>query len=204
MTKTIILKVAFIALLAISAGCSSPGLQVGDSYEPEPVVYKEVSDEINTAAENSLNELLSDANEPKSLPMFLVCGPFLWNRLENHPALRNTDFAVMHNRIPVVENGKIKEIRDLQGRLLQGPVEVKLFWCALTDVINLKAGWRIRKINEQEKNIFWITIPFKSIDEPIFIVEGVDFKLLVALSASEGHHQPLWLDDLFGINPNDL
>jgi len=60
--------------------------------------------------------------------------------------------------------------------------------------------WQIKKLNEEEKKIFWSTIPFKSIDEPIFIVEGNNFKLLALLVDFQGLYKPFWLDDLYGMS----
>ncbi len=191
--------ICLMVLMGLLSGCSAQGLQPGDSYTPAPIVYNPASKDINDAAKQRIAELLSTSNEHKPMSPTLMCGPGLWEKIKKHPSLRLNGFANLKINIPEVNNGIVQSVEMLDGKLLQRTFEIHWLWDAFKETYDFHQPWTIRKLNSKEKERFWSMVPFDSIDEPIFIAEGTNFKLLFFFVHYETNYLPLWVDDFYNI-----
>lgn len=203
MNKTV---VSSIIVLLVLQGCSSTRqqLRVGDHYTPATVVYKAADDHVNQAAQARLAEIFASANAREQrnalLPALTICGPYLWAKLKDHPSVASIPAGRMSYQIPQVTNGIVVRIDELEGKLCQRKNEVEGLWDAIVDRLNPDANHSIRKLNDNEKRLFWATVPFKTITEPVFMIEGSGYKLLVNMVKQNDIYVPFWIDDFENLN----
>jgi len=202
----------FVVVGALTGGLLSGGCESGDpfakmigrTYESPKMVYKAASVEVNRKAEEALREVLSSndlAGVVETWPGPLIfCGAFLWTRIAGHPELKDLDLAKMHGGIPVVEEGKIVAVRQLEGRVFQKKEQTLALLRALQSEITGGSQYRIRHLDEREKEIYWAVMPFNSIDEPVFAVESDSYELLVDMLERDGVCFPVWLDDFKNVS----
>jgi hypothetical protein len=184
-------------------GCSSSTVEsqlIGKKYDPPAIVYKPASHEVNKKAEDALRKILSSdhlASTVDALPVpFALCGPFLWQRISSHTDIAKIQAGRMKLVLPVVENGIVTNVKNLEGKILQNKSDVRTFLNVVIHDVIKGTNFTIRKLNDLEKEIYWAMISYDSIDEPIFIVQGPDYNLLVHMLQEKGLYYPFWIDDL--------
>ncbi len=164
---------------------------------PDGVVYKEATAEVNEKAKALLLKTFSpEGDDENILSLFennLICGPGLWQKIKSDDAVSRIEKGIAIFRVPVLApDGSVNRIDNLQGKHFQSPDDILAFWKTFkerTDLTDLK----IRKLNEKEIEIFWAMIPF-DIQEPLFILESENHKVLVAFTDPEDL-KIMWIDD---------
>ena len=169
-----------------------------DPVIPKGIRYKRASAKANQQAKQKLQKLFSGkATDQDALALFgsrtLICGPGLWRRIKDDPILARLREGKVVFKVPVLDSkGRIVRMNQLEGKILQSPKEVLLFWRTFarkTDFSNLK----VRKLNPIELKIFWAMIPF-DITEPLFILESEKHKILTVFTSPKDL-RITWIDD---------
>jgi hypothetical protein len=201
--------VLFLVVLSVQ-GCKTTdnSIKPGDSMPLQPVVYKTVSDAENQKAKDKLQQILSctsQSGECQSLlPSLGICGPYLWAKIKDHDRVSKINAGNMTTKSPQLDNqGKVTKVIEMEGKLFQSSDEVQSFWKATADRLQFNSTNTIRKLNDEEKQIYWSMIPFKQISEPIFMVEGSGYKLLVNMVENNGDYSPFWVDDYYMLHRID-
>ena len=83
----------------------------------------------------------------------------------------------------------------IQGRALRSRSDHEAFWQAFHDTIALQPDHVIRKLNAQEKKIYWAIIMW-DIEEPVFIIESDTYTLLVDFWEDEGEWTLAVIEDM--------
>jgi hypothetical protein len=193
--------IAFIVgIFVVASGHSEEKVNV-----PKGVKYKSASREVNDQATDRIQKVFKESATDEDtrvlLDKHLICGPALWRKMKTDPKLKDLTNGVMEIQMPIVKNGKVVKTQQAEGKLFQGADEVSAFWSVF------KARYRfdnshIRKPNALELRIFWVTmIPFKAIEEPVFVVETGDATILVQLNKSK--LTLFWIDDYKGVGFED-
>ncbi len=200
--------ICIAAVVLVLNGCMTERpVRVGDPYKPASLVYKAADDEVNRMAQASLLKILAKLDNPEELnpllPQVTICGPFLWSKVKGHQSVANVELMGIRVNMPRVKNGRVVEIVKLEGQVLQGQEQVGQLWDGIAGCTELSTDDKIRKLTDDEKKIFWAMIPFNSIDEPIFIVEGDSHKFLACMTEEKGSYMPFWIDDLYGVRIED-
>ncbi len=201
-SKVVSLCLLFVAVL-LSQGCKTTddGIAPGDSMQLQPVAYKTISASENQKAKDKLQQLLMCASLSgkcqSMLPKITICGPYLWSKIKDHDRVSKIDAGVMSIKSPRIGNGKVVKVIEMEGKLFQNNDQVQSFWKASADRLQFNSTDTIRQLNHEEKKIYWSMIPFKQITEPIFVVEGAGYKLLVDMVEDNDSYAPFWVDDFY-------
>ena len=159
---------------------------------PKGVNYKYTSDENNDKAKTLLTKQLTNPDYSFNSGM-LIIGPRLWLRYKEIPVIRDIKAGNTTFQVPVLnKKGKPKETQALKGKLIQTFEDFKIVW---SQVVSDYKGANItfRKLTPAELNYYWSIISF-DIDEPLLIVEGGKYKLLVNLLPKD--LKIMWLDEV--------
>ena len=181
-------RFSFILLLL-----SSVTLLTAQKIEiPKGVNYKYTSDENNDKAKTMLAKQLTAPDYSINSGMVII-GPRLWLRYKEIPVIRDIEAGNTTFQVPILDKkGKPKETQLLKGKLVQTPADFKVVW---NQVVSDFKGANItfRKLTPTELNYYWSIISF-DIDEPLLIVEGGKYKLLVNLLPKD--LKIAWLDEV--------
>lgn len=163
---------------------------------PKGVKYKTASHDLNEEAKKKIQNVFSESPAAESeralFGKHLICGPMLWNKVKADSRLVLITNGVMTIEMPIVRKGKLIKTQTAEGKLLQGEDEVRTFWSVLKSKYRFNDP-KIRKPTALELQIFWAMIPFKTIEEPVFVVETQRAKLFLNLYKSK--LTLFWIDD---------
>ncbi|WP_460556697.1 hypothetical protein [Ferruginibacter profundus] len=167
-----------IALVALTIS-----LQAQDTVViPKGVVYKKKEAGINSNARTLLQLELNSATVTYSLFDGIVfMGPRLWKRYKENPSIAKIKAGNVQFRVPFTDTiTKKQSLEVVNGKLIQDKEDFKTLWKqVITDVGNTTP--LIRKVKEKELSYYWAIINF-DIEEPVFVVETINFNLLVQFS----------------------
>lgn len=158
---------------------------------PAGVRYKEATAAVNEQAKQLLLAKFSaKATDKDVLSLFTskpVCGPGLWKQIKNDKEM----VKLTKGNVSLHVDAEV-----LEGKLFQSPEEILLFWNALLPVVDT-SNFKVRKLSEEEIGIYWAMISF-DIEEPLYILESPQHKILVNLVSDQGL-RIMWIDDLQGL-----
>lgn len=181
---------------------------VGSADEPKPLDFREASDEVNAKAREQLEAIVAssgnlDVQKDLVATNSLICGPFLWIKLQPYAAMRGINWAPAHFRIPYTDDKTgDRKVENLEGRILQSGSEVLEFCGALHYEVTPTTNDVIRRLNQVEKEQLWAMVPFEYLEEPIFMIEGTDHKLMTMMIEDHGRYVPFWMDDFQWFSTN--
>jgi hypothetical protein len=157
---------------------------------PDGVKYAYASDKVNEKAKALITKEITKPSY-KLYKKLLFVGPNLWNRYKSIPELQEIVGNALFKVPTYDEKGKLIKMDTLQGKLIQDEKEFRLLW---NQVVKDLAGkeFVLRKLTHDELQYYWINIPF-DIEEPIYIVEANNIKLLVDVSKDDKLE---WLDEV--------
>ena len=168
-----------LAILAMMTALAAAG---ADSR----VVYNKATPEVNQRAINILNARFDATNDfavaGDLFANMLLCPAGLWEQIMNHSAVTGITQGVMQARVPLVKDGKVVRMVPRAGKLFQSRAEIAMFWDAFRSNVAVTGQATIRKLNEQECDVVWTMIPFP-INEPAFVIEWPDHKILVFMTS---------------------
>lgn len=111
-----------------------------------------------------------------------MCGPFLWALVGDENSFKGATPVNLHVDASV-----------FQGRGITKEDQKRLLWERLTSKLKGREAAIIRKANSVEISFYWAMIPF-DIEEPLFIADFGDHKLLVNFAIKDGKPRIFWLD----------
>ncbi|MDD4736268.1 MAG: hypothetical protein PHP44_09190 [Kiritimatiellae bacterium] len=180
---------------------------VGSVDEPKPLDYREASDEINQQAREQLMEVIASSDYPSDQQELIstngICGPLLWLKIQPYAAIRGLNWSPAYFRIPYIdpESGE-RCVQPAEGRILQSRTEMLEFWGALHYELNVTTNDVIRRLTQTEKDQLWAMTPFEYLEEPIFIIEGSDYRIMTLMIEEDGRYLPFWMDDFQLLSTN--
>ncbi|MEI6082814.1 MAG: hypothetical protein WCS70_00780 [Verrucomicrobiota bacterium] len=184
----------FWVLALLLAGCSST------SPSNTGIKYKTATPEVNEQARNAITQCFgSNVSWDKCdslLTTAVTIGPGLWNDIKDHPALKGITFGVGHFNIPIGQPSR--RMLSMEGRIVQNETEARAFLTAISATFQFAEKPVVRNLTEEEKRIYWAMIPFP-IEEPVFVIDGGQYALLVDISMKEGVPHIFWMDDFVGL-----
>lgn len=182
-----------LSLLLLSASVVSLKAQKVDI--PAGVAYKYADDKVNQKAQTALDkELTGQCSYDLFNGGSLIIGPRLWQRLSEIDSLRNIVAGKATFHVPILDDkGKPKSEQVLDGKLIQTKADFRKVWNHLrADFKGSKLTYR--KLTASELQYYWAIISF-DIEEPIYIVEGGPYKLLVNFTQKD--LKVMWLDEVY-------
>ena len=154
---------------------------------PKGVRYKKATDEVNNSAKELLE--LALAKESRELDVngtfgkdAIMCGPLLWNLIGDPDSFKGA------TPVSLILDGSV-----LQGRGITKEDQKRLLWERLTNKLKGSGAATVRKANSAEISFYWAMIPF-DIEEPLFIADFSNYKLLVNFAVKDGKPRLFWLD----------
>ena len=154
---------------------------------PKGVRYKKATEELNRSAKELLE--LALAQESRDLDVNVIfgkgaimCGPFLWTLIGDESSFRGA------TPVSLNVDGSV-----FDGRGITKEDQKRLLWERLTSKLKGREAATIRKANSAEISFFWAMIPF-DIEEPLFIADFGDRKLLMNFAIKDGKPRLFWLD----------
>ncbi|MFT3980442.1 MAG: hypothetical protein QM687_11780 [Ferruginibacter sp.] len=176
-----------IILLALSVNSYSQDT----SNIPQGIVYKNAPNAVNTNAKQLISKELSANGDFSLFDSVVIIGPALWDRysrIDNiagikqgnislkvtsyDPASKKTITELVAAKLIQTKNDYVKVIKQLQNDF--GKSEVKF-----------------RKLTPLDLQYYWAVI-FFDIEEPVFIVEGSNRKILIDID----NNKIKWIDEV--------
>lgn len=157
------------------------------------VRYHEATAEVNEKAEAALLKAFGTKKIGDLFGSIVICGPALWHRIKNMPQVTEHMIASTVFNVPVTSGPNSGKMQKLHGALFQRKEEID----ALSEVLGLviKSKIRVRRPERDEISIFWALIPY-DIEEPVYVVEAGDLRLLVDISKYD--NKVFWIDEVSG------
>jgi len=119
----------------------------------------------------------------------LIIGPGLWKQIKDEDAIKTS--GIIQTDISVESSSK-RKVYTLHGGLAKTKVDIFAFRKFITPLF--KADYSIRKLNAKEMKIYWSLIPY-DIQEPVFVLESSNRKLLLDFDIDESMHV-FYIDDI--------
>jgi len=153
--------------------------------------YKRASDEINQKAKAKLEHALSvkgaDTKADDLLAKGVVCGPLLWEALKDQ-AGKDLQESMPLNFIMSMPRPATKE-----GRSFLKAESKQLFWNYFIEKVKGSSSASVRRASKPEVDYYWSTISF-NIEEPLFIVDIGERKVLFNFLVDNGEPKIFWMD----------
>lgn len=142
---------------------------------PESIKYKEADELTNTKA---IEKIKTELEEPdySTFKKILYCGPGLWDRYILMPDIGSIPKGNITFKVPY--NGTFI---DKNGKLIQSSNDFRMIWNQLIEDFN-NSDFTIRKPSADELRMFW-SIIFYDIEEPIFVIENSNYKVIIDLDS---------------------
>jgi hypothetical protein len=187
--KAIIL--ILILFVIATGGCSTQTATVAKLDFPLPphARYTVTDQQFEAAMATLQQNFSSDTNQLVTIISFpCTCGPGLWHLLKDSPRFSAPPRAKGTAVIPLA-NGKKQE---LPMTILQDDTEVANFRAALADLLADNGNLKFRLPTEQEFKTFWAVSPFDEISNPLIVVEGEHYDLIIEFAKGK----PFWFDEV--------
>jgi hypothetical protein len=162
-------------------------------YCPSEAVYKCAPADVLEAASQKLRNLCAGRPEPLFTERALV-GPFAWDQLRYFPPFAQLPAEEDEQSFPIIWESRSHSGPGLPGRgfrSAQDNLSIRLLDSVVRSCFVNQGPFRIRPLNGRELDILWSMWPLDSIDEPIFVAESTDHKLVIQLKDGKG----TFLDD---------
>jgi TPR repeat protein len=177
--------------------------QTSTSPVPEGVKIKVASDADNTAAKAALEgALANDTSFPRELlGDTATCGPTLWAALKG-----SADETLLHSKV-MTAMLSIPEPQQTVARGLLTEEQRKTFWKLLRAKYPALKTATVRKVSANEIRYYWTTIPFDSIEGPLFAIEAGADTFIVNLQIEKNKPVLFWVDlvgDLHRLSDQNL
>jgi hypothetical protein len=170
---------------------------------PSGIRYKYANAETNKESERIISILLEGSvdaaliNDVLSGPV--ICGPYIWYRLKDYAETSNLSHSFSPSSIPIYKNGKIDKYIVMEGRLLRTTEDGNIFWEIFKKHYLQKQKFHIRKLTPEELSELWAMIAW-DIEEPIFIAENGNTKILFHFGQKNGKMNLFYIDDFSDVN----
>ncbi len=173
---------------------------VGSADEPRPLDFREASDEVNERARQQLEAIIANGGNSEIQKGLIatngICGPFLWAKLQPYAVMRGLTWAPAYVNVPYTdEKTGQRAYETLEGRVLQSESEALAFWGAVHYELGPTTNDVIRRLTPLEKEQLFEILCFEYLEEPIFIIESADYRLLTVMIEEDGRYLPFWMDD---------
>lgn len=188
--------------IKLDAATSSPTL-LGPPQPPftppiDATWYRRALEEVNSKARSKLEKVLSaKGTETNAEVLFadsVVCGPLLWERLRSQ-AGKELQESLQVSFIMSIPRKVTRE-----GRNFSKPIQKQLFWNLFMDGIKGKSSTLVRRASKPELEYYWSTISF-NIEEPLFVVDIGELKVLMCFVVKEGETRLFWMDIVGDLGP---
>lgn len=167
---------------------SSPSFARDDL--PKDIKYLEADEALNNATRQMLISAFESKNFNAIFGGSVVCGPALWNRINNHPKLKDLKLAETTFHIPTSSGTGDGNMQQLKGGFFQTASQVNVFSEILSELP--KVSFNVRKISPAEAKIYWKLIPY-DIEEPIFAVQYGGLRFI--MDVNKGDKKVFWIDE---------
>ena len=158
--------------------------QTGIVYKPCPEALTVKAKEVFQSEIISPKYILFDKT--------LYIGPVLWNRLKKDSTINKIEGGNLELLTPFYDDkGSLVEQKIIQGKLIQNKDDFKIVWDYIIKELS-ESPILYRKLTQKELSYYWSVI-FYDIEEPIYIVENRNIKLLIDQGNSL---KLLWLDEV--------
>lgn len=165
---------------------------------PQGINYKRAPDEVNGRAEELIRlSFISTNNHSYENYIFhppFFCGPYLWHKIKNDSMTNSLTKSYNPFHIPVYENKTLVGYRFMLGRIAKSESDAQLFKELISKYIRLKDTFEIRRLTANELEKLWAIIAW-DIQEPIFIIDDGETKLVVNFLEKDGKLVLFWIDD---------
>jgi len=195
-------KILLISLVSCAlTGCST------ESGKQNHTTNRDITENENKAAENSITAFLSNPKQPLRLDAwssdFMSCGPHLWTKIKDDYDKVNPDpntISFVMKTATLDQSGNLLGMRtNSEAKSFRDVNDVKLLWNVVLEETGVHKDFSIRKPTDLEMKLLIKQIPF-IIEDPVLVVEAERSHLILIMSHSNGHYRPIWVDDLYGVN----
>lgn len=177
------LSLAFSLLLAIALiAAASAG----------EIVYKPAPQDINELAKTVVDRLFRSGDEPElgDLASYVSCGPGLWRTIKVAPNIEALDPASATSMVDLGGGN----FQPFEGALFHSDAERSELVRTVRVVLG-GSDFIVRPPNDVEKKVYWALIPY-DIEEPIFVLDNGERRVLVDFVLTEDGPQLLWVGDM--------
>ncbi|MEQ1642434.1 MAG: hypothetical protein ABL959_03185 [Pyrinomonadaceae bacterium] len=154
---------------------------------PDGVRYKKALPEVNSAAKQLLETSLTVLPEKLDLTLFgsaVMVGPTLWDSLSD---LQKDKFKKDSTPVKLMVGSAAME-----GRGVRTDEQKRFLWKTVIEKLATQR-YSVRPANSDEISYYWAIVPF-DIEEPLFVVDAGNTKVLVNLTVKEKKIQFFWID----------
>jgi hypothetical protein len=176
------------------AGCQT-------TREPDTILYRQAGAGVNERAVASIMLCLNQPDCEVLLGEKLQCGPFLWGRLKNHPALANIGEPTRYGLSELGDDGAAHAV-ECEGRRFGNRNDVRTFWKALLEAFPAGTHERVRTLSDEECRLYW-SLTRSDIVEPVFMVQGKHSRLLLQLAGARYRLTLTFIDDFHNVAIRD-
>lgn len=182
MKRIICLLVAFSAMVSFCAELPF--------HLPKGAKYKVSKAQMIKATDALKKNLVADTNRLQAIfSAPIMCGPGLWDQVTSSTNSLKRPIADTAVKVPL-SGGRVQE---LPAALLQNHEEAKAFCQALSELLGQAGSITVRSPNEQEFKLFWATIPFNEITEPLLVAATTNHSFICQFSK---RNTVFWIDDV--------
>ena len=156
------------------------------------VVYKSAPAETNELAMRTAERLFRSADtvELEDLAGRIICGPGLWRMIKDVPIIAELN-PVGATSVVDADGGGFQEF---EGALFQTEKQRTVLIDIVRHILK-NSEFQIRKLNEHELRVYWSLIPY-DIEEPIYILDNGERRLLVDFVVNDESVQLFWIGDM--------
>jgi hypothetical protein len=160
---------------------------------PKGIVYKKAIGEINNKAQELISNELSVKTVSYSLfDSIVVIGPVLWEKYSNIQPITAIKEGNISLKVSSYNSKQKKSITELvSAKLIQRKNDYRTVLAQIVKDINGKP-LKFRNLNELDLIYYWSVI-FFDIEEPIFIIEANGRKFLFDLDTN---YKVKWIDEM--------
>jgi len=183
MMSTMHLALKFALLLAIALITAASASEI---------VYKPAPEDFHESAKGVVDRLFRSNDEPElgDLASYVTCGPGLWRTIKVTPTIEALDPASATSMVDLGGGN----FQPFEGALFHSDAERSELVRAVRVVLD-GTDFTVRAPNELEKKVYWALIPY-DIEEPIFILDNGERRILVDFVSNDNGPQLLWVGDM--------
>jgi len=157
---------------------------------PKGAKYKVSKAQVTRATDTLKENFVADTNRLQAiLRAPIMCGPGLWDRIKSSTNFLKRPIADTALKVPLPDG----RMQECPAALLQSSGEAQAFCRALSELLSGAGTMTVRAPDEQEFKLYWATIPFNEITDPLLVAAGTNHSFICQFGKKGAL---FWIDDV--------